>query len=55
MSAVTTLPHWIGGQDYGRAAARFGDVYNPALGAVAKKVAFADALAIADAVAAAKA
>lgn len=55
MSSVTTLPHWIGGQDYGRAASRFGDVYNPALGAVAKKVAFADAGAIADAVAAAKA
>src|SRR5438309_8607091 len=39
--ATNTITHWIDGKMYERAAERHGDVYNPATGEVAAKVAFA--------------
>ncbi|WP_375400900.1 CoA-acylating methylmalonate-semialdehyde dehydrogenase [uncultured Amnibacterium sp.] len=52
---VPLVPHWIGGGEVEGSSARFGDVYDPALGVVTKHVAFADESDVATAVAAAKA
>ena len=46
---LQTVPVWIDGKAV-HAANRFGDVYNPATGQVTKKVVFADAKLIDDAV-----
>jgi malonate-semialdehyde dehydrogenase (acetylating) / methylmalonate-semialdehyde dehydrogenase len=51
---LETVPAWIGGKAHS-AANRHGDVYNPATGQVARRVAFADAKQIDAAVAAATA
>ncbi|MBE7453099.1 MAG: CoA-acylating methylmalonate-semialdehyde dehydrogenase [Kofleriaceae bacterium] len=52
---METIPHWIAGKPYDRAAERHGDVYNPATGAVQARVAFATPAVVDDAVAAAAA
>jgi malonate-semialdehyde dehydrogenase (acetylating)/methylmalonate-semialdehyde dehydrogenase len=39
---MKTIPHWINGQAKQSGSGRFGDVFDPALGAVASKVGFAD-------------
>ncbi len=58
-SSLELLTHWIDGKTYGAASnhyiGRSGEVFNPALGTVAKTVAFADQAAIDAAVASAKA
>ena len=51
---LQTVPAWIGGKAVA-SAARYGDVYNPALGQVVKRVAFCDEKAIDAAVQAAAA
>jgi malonate-semialdehyde dehydrogenase (acetylating)/methylmalonate-semialdehyde dehydrogenase len=38
---MKTIPHWIDGKAYDKAAERHGDVFNPATGEVQAKVAFA--------------
>ncbi len=50
-----TVPHWIGGAETAGSAERFGDVYDPALGAVSKRVVLANEADVAAAVAAARA
>jgi malonate-semialdehyde dehydrogenase (acetylating)/methylmalonate-semialdehyde dehydrogenase len=40
---LTTLGHFVGGRPVEGASARFGDVYDPATGAIARRVAFAGA------------
>src|SRR5277367_2828488 len=40
-SPLEIVPHFIGGQLVADASGRFGEVYNPALGKVARRVAFA--------------
>ncbi len=52
---METIPHWIAGKPYDRAAERHGDVYNPATGAVQARVAFATPAVVDDAIAAAAA
>ena len=52
---MKTIPHWINGQAKQSGSGRFGDVFDPALGAVASKVGFADQADIDATVAAAKA
>ena len=52
---MKTIPHWINGQAKQTTSGRFGDVFDPALGAVVSKVGFADQADIDSAVAAAKA
>ena len=52
---MKTIPHWINGQAKQSGSGRFGDVFDPALGAVASKVGFADQADIDSTVAAAKA
>ena len=47
--------HYIGGREIAGRSGRFGNVYNPALGAVARRVAFASAEEVADAIATAQA
>ena len=54
-AATTLVPHWIGGASAPGSGDRTGDVYDPALGVVTKRVAFADQADIDAAVAAAKA
>src|SRR5215468_7639762 len=49
---LQTVPVWIDGKAV-HSASRFGDVYNPAIGQVTKKVVFADAKIVDDAVRAA--
>jgi malonate-semialdehyde dehydrogenase (acetylating) / methylmalonate-semialdehyde dehydrogenase len=52
---MKTIPHWINGQAKQSGSGRFGDVFDPALGAVASQVGFADQADIDSTVAAAKA
>ena len=52
---LPTVPHWIGGAATPGSGTRAGDVFDPALGTVTKRVAFADQADIDAAVAAAKA
>jgi malonate-semialdehyde dehydrogenase (acetylating) / methylmalonate-semialdehyde dehydrogenase len=52
---MKTIPHWINGQTKQSGSGRFGDVFDPALGAVASQVGFADQADIDSTVAAAKA
>jgi malonate-semialdehyde dehydrogenase (acetylating)/methylmalonate-semialdehyde dehydrogenase len=54
-SELPLVPHWIGGAPAGAAPARTGEVYDPATGAVTKRVAFASADDVDAAVAAAAA
>jgi malonate-semialdehyde dehydrogenase (acetylating)/methylmalonate-semialdehyde dehydrogenase len=56
-SAIQTdlVHHYIGGREVAGRSARFGDVYNPALGSVARRVAFASTEEVGDAIAAAQA
>ncbi len=54
-SDIETLSHWIGGKAVAGASGRFGDVYNPATGAVQARVPYASAEELASAVAVAKA
>jgi malonate-semialdehyde dehydrogenase (acetylating)/methylmalonate-semialdehyde dehydrogenase len=51
----TTLGHYVGGRAVAGRSGRFGDVYNPATGAVRRQVAMATAAEVSEAVAAAKA
>ncbi|WP_434033954.1 aldehyde dehydrogenase family protein, partial [Cupriavidus sp. a3] len=51
----TTVGHFIGGRQTRGASQRLADIYNPAIGEVAARVALATAQDVADAVAAAKA
>lgn len=53
--AVRTIPHWIGGEAVEGSSGRFGDVFNPATGAVQARVPLANASELERAVAAAKA
>ena len=50
-----TLHHFIGGAPVKGTSGRFGDVYNPALGAVARQVPLADTGEVGNAIAAAEA
>src|SRR5690242_13245111 len=43
---IRTILHSIAGKTFGQEAARFGDVYDPALGEVQARVAFADAATV---------
>src|SRR5262245_65994666 len=52
---VKDIRHWIDGKEVSGTSGRFGDVYNPALGAVSGRVAFASAEEVGRAVAAAQA
>jgi malonate-semialdehyde dehydrogenase (acetylating) / methylmalonate-semialdehyde dehydrogenase len=52
--ATRRITHWIGGKPFGGVAARQGDVYDPATGAVSAHVDFASAADVDDAVATAK-
>ncbi|MFT4042762.1 MAG: CoA-acylating methylmalonate-semialdehyde dehydrogenase [Gordonia sp. (in: high G+C Gram-positive bacteria)] len=52
---LTVVPHWIDGAPYPSHSGRTGDVYDPALGVVTKRVALADRAEIDAAVASAKA
>jgi malonate-semialdehyde dehydrogenase (acetylating)/methylmalonate-semialdehyde dehydrogenase len=52
---VRDIPHWIGGREASGRSARHGDVYDPSLGAVAGRVAYASAEEVSDAIAAAEA
>ena len=52
---MKTIPHWINGQAKQSGSGRFGEVFDPALGAVASQVGFADQADIDSTVAAAKA
>ena len=52
---MKTIPHWINGHAKQSGSGRFGDVFDPALGAVASQVGFADQADIDSTVAAAKA
>ncbi|MBW4043339.1 MAG: aldehyde dehydrogenase family protein, partial [Acidobacteria bacterium] len=52
---LALVPHWIGGAAVPGSSTRAGDVYDPALGVVTRRVAFADRADIDAAVAAAKA
>ncbi|PWT73698.1 MAG: methylmalonate-semialdehyde dehydrogenase (CoA acylating) [Proteobacteria bacterium] len=54
-SQVQDIPHFIGGRETPGTSGRFGDVFNPALGAVSSRVAFATSEEVAQAVAAAQA
>ncbi|MDP8959096.1 MAG: CoA-acylating methylmalonate-semialdehyde dehydrogenase [Actinomycetota bacterium] len=51
---MTTINHWINGKPYDRPAERYGQVYNPASGEVAARVAFASTEVVDQAVQAAK-
>jgi malonate-semialdehyde dehydrogenase (acetylating)/methylmalonate-semialdehyde dehydrogenase len=46
-----TVTHWIGGKSWEGSAARWGNVYNPALGEATARVAFADQAVVDEAVA----
>ncbi len=48
--ATQTIPHWIDGKAYARAAERHGDVFNPATGDVQSRVAMATAAQVDEAV-----
>jgi malonate-semialdehyde dehydrogenase (acetylating)/methylmalonate-semialdehyde dehydrogenase len=50
---MTDITHWIGGNEWSGPVDRWGDVFNPALGDVAARVAFADASVVDAAVTAA--
>jgi malonate-semialdehyde dehydrogenase (acetylating)/methylmalonate-semialdehyde dehydrogenase len=52
---VKDIHHWVNGREVASASGRFGDVYNPALGSVAGRVAFATAEEVAQAVGVAQA
>jgi malonate-semialdehyde dehydrogenase (acetylating)/methylmalonate-semialdehyde dehydrogenase len=52
---VKDIHHWIDGRELAGASGRYGDVYNPALGNVASRVAFATTEEVGQAVAAAQA
>jgi len=52
---LRTISHWIAGAPAAGTSGRYGDVYDPAIGAVAARVAFASADDVGRAVAAAKA
>jgi len=52
---METITHWIGGHAWSEPPARFGEVFNPATGAVTARVAFADAAVVDGAVASATA
>ena len=54
-TALPTVSHFIGGQLVDRGASRYGDVYNPATGALSRRVAFATEADVNDAVSAATA
>ncbi len=54
-SPLEIVPHFIGGQLTANASDRFGEVYNPSLGKVARRVAFASAAEVGKAVDAAAA
>ena len=54
MPTETLITHWIGGRPFEGTPARTGDVYDPATGEVAARVAFADAAVVDQAVAVAK-
>jgi malonate-semialdehyde dehydrogenase (acetylating)/methylmalonate-semialdehyde dehydrogenase len=49
------IPHYIGGNEVAGSSGRFGDVYNPALGTVARRVDFARVEEVSAAIAAAQA
>jgi malonate-semialdehyde dehydrogenase (acetylating) / methylmalonate-semialdehyde dehydrogenase len=50
---LATVTHWIGGKSWNGATARWGAVYNPALGEPSARVAFADQAIVDEAVSAA--
>jgi malonate-semialdehyde dehydrogenase (acetylating) / methylmalonate-semialdehyde dehydrogenase len=52
---VRDIRHWIVGKEVAGTSGRFGDVYNPALGAVSGRVAFASTAEVGQAIAAAQA
>ena len=52
---VRDIHHWIAGKEVAGTSGRFGDVYNPALGAVSGRVAFASTEEVGQAIAAAQA
>ena len=54
MTDLPILDHWIGGATNPGTGTRLGDVYNPALGTVQKRVRFASAADVDTAVSAAK-
>ena len=54
-SELETLTHWVGGEAVAGASGRFGDIYNPATGAVQGRVPYASADELDAAVQAAKA
>jgi malonate-semialdehyde dehydrogenase (acetylating)/methylmalonate-semialdehyde dehydrogenase len=54
-AGLSTITHWIGGTPWNGAVDRWGDVYNPAHGEPAARVAFADAATVDAAVTAATA
>ncbi len=54
-SQLEVVPHFVGGKRVAGKSARCADVYNPALGAVARRVALADADEVGDAIGAAQA
>ncbi len=55
MTTDTLIPHWIDGAPVTRLADRYGDVFNPATGAVSARVAMATPAVVDQAVASAKA
>ncbi len=50
---LPVVPHFVGGRTVDGASGRFGEVYNPATGTLARRVAFADATDVNEAVTAA--
>src|SRR5262245_4345136 len=52
---VRDIRHWIAGKEVAGTSGRFGDVYNPALGTVSGRVAFASSEEVREAIAAAQA
>ena len=54
-SQLEVVPHFVGGKRVASKSARCADVYNPALGAVARRVALADADEVGDAIGVAQA
>jgi len=52
---IKAIPHWIDGKEVVGAGGRHGDVYNPSLGRVSGRVAYASSAEVADAVAVAAA
>jgi malonate-semialdehyde dehydrogenase (acetylating)/methylmalonate-semialdehyde dehydrogenase len=55
VTALPTVPHFIGGQPVGGTSGRYGDVFNPATGALSRRVAFAGTAEVDSAVSAATA